>query len=103
MSGDIVEGDLPYKWHHLAQLIPCANADPDRINAELNAIYLRAINAQLAERDPDAKTTRRQLERLWNSFDKLSRPARRILAAQLRQDMGEAGIPVPDALPDREL
>ncbi len=93
-----------YNWNaSRARLLPHPDLDVQAINEELNQIYYRSVEAQYRERQPDAKTTKRQLKRLWNSFNALSAPALKILSNQLRQDLPGAGIAVPADVPDREL
>jgi hypothetical protein len=80
-----------YDWRHLAAML---SPDTHRVNRELNDIYMRAAMADLREREPEAKYTKRALARLWKAYDELPRPALRIIAAKLRQGLSESGIEI---------
>jgi hypothetical protein len=96
-------GAAQYDWGHLARLLPAAGLDVEAVNEELNQIYYRSLDARIRERQPDAKTTKRQLKRLCNSYNALSDSALKILEDQLRQDLPEAGIAVPAEVPYGKL
>jgi hypothetical protein len=89
-----------YDWRHLAAMI---SSDHDRVNSELNGIYIRAAMAEMREREPEAKYTKRRLARLWKAYDDLPSPALRILAAEVREALSEGGVRVPSNIADKDL
>lgn len=89
----------PPSWdfRDLADLLP--GVDRERANVELNAIYLAALQAELAERVPTAKETRRQLTAVRNAVIALGGAGRSVLGRELRRSVEEHGaalLPLSD-------
>jgi hypothetical protein len=89
-----------WDWRHLAARV---SQDTDRVNHELNAICMRAAKADLREREPEAKYTKRKLASMWKAYDELPRPALRIVAAELRQGLSESNIEISSDVTDSDL